>query len=268
MTCNEAQELITAFIDRELATGEQTLLEAHLAECIRCRLELEAEQALKQKTRGAGASLRAPSQLRERIVSDPSIFPRSAAASKRWQDYIAPLFLHQAVAIAALLILALPLLYFLGQPRSPIALALLESSDLFLNDKLPVIRATNEKELVQQLVHAVGGHFRPMEYDLTGLNMAVVGGAVREIAGRKVLIAIYGGPNRSLLCYTFIGSEEDAPAHAARFVDEQKKLTFFAFSRGTVNAVLHREGDVICILAAEMPMEDLLALTKSKARPS
>jgi hypothetical protein len=44
-------------------------------------------------------------------------------------------------------------------------------------------------------------------------------------------------------------------------------MTFFAFSRGRVNAVLHREGDVICILAAEMPMEELLALTKSKARP-
>jgi hypothetical protein len=39
-----------------------------------------------------------------------------------------------------------------------------------------------------------------------------------------------------------------------------------AFSRGAVNAVLHREGGVICILAAEMHMEDLLALTRSKAR--
>ena len=47
-----------------------------------------------------------------------------------------------------------------------------------------------------------------------------------------------------------------------------KKLTFYAFSRGSVNAVLHREGDLICILASEMPMDGLLALAKSKAKAS
>jgi len=41
-----------------------------------------------------------------------------------------------------------------------------------------------------------------------------------------------------------------------------------AFSSGGVNAVLHREGEVICILASEMPMEELLALAKAKAKPS
>ena len=45
-------------------------------------------------------------------------------------------------------------------------------------------------------------------------------------------------------------------------------MNFYAFSYDRVNAVLHREGDVICILAAEMPMEKLLALAKSKAKPS
>ena len=38
--------------------------------------------------------------------------------------------------------------------------------------------------------------------------------------------------------------------------------------QGGMNAVLHREGDVICILASEMPMEELLALARSKASPS
>jgi anti-sigma factor (TIGR02949 family) len=267
MTCNEAQELITAFIDDELAAGERALLDAHLAECIHCRRRLEAEQVLKQQTRAAAETLQAPYHLRQRILSEPRLFPRKSPGAG-WRGYVrAPLFTRSAAAIASLIILALPFFYFLGQPRPPVAVALLESSDLFLNDQVSVIRADSEAQLVEQLIREAGGGFHPMGYDFTDLNMRPVAGAVREVSGRKVMIAVYRGPHRSLLCYTFLGSEQDAPAHAAKFVDQEKKMTFFAFSRGRVNAVLHREGDVICILAAEMPMEELLALTKSKARP-
>ena len=88
------------------------------------------------------------------------------------------------------------------------------------------------------------------------------------LQGRKILVAIYQGEGGSLLCYTLLGSEADAPANAARFFDPDMKMNFYAFSRAGINAVLHREGDVICILASEMPMDDLLALVKAKARPS
>jgi hypothetical protein len=46
------------------------------------------------------------------------------------------------------------------------------------------------------------------------------------------------------------------------------KMNFYAFLRAGTNAVLHPEGDVICILVSEMPMDELLALVKSKAQPS
>ena len=71
-----------------------------------------------------------------------------------------------------------------------------------------------------------------------------------------------------LLCYTFAGAETDAPIDAAKFYAAEKKMNLYAFSRGPVNAALHREGDLICILAAEMPMNDLLELTRSQAGPS
>ncbi len=45
-------------------------------------------------------------------------------------------------------------------------------------------------------------------------------------------------------------------------------MNFYTFSRGRVNAVLHREGEIICILASELPMDELLALAKLKAKPS
>ena len=107
-----------------------------------------------------------------------------------------------------------------------------------------------------------------MGYDLTAMQLRPVAGLVRDIQGRHILIAIYQGRGGTLFCYTFFGSEEDAPADAAKFFDPVKKINFYAFSQDGLNAVLHREGEIICVLASEMPMENLLALAKSKARPS
>ena len=84
----------------------------------------------------------------------------------------------------------------------------------------------------------------------------------------KILVAIYQGQGGTLFCYTFVGSDADAPPNSATFFEPAKKMNLYAFSRGPVNAVLHREGEVICILASEMPMAELLELTRSKAKAS
>jgi hypothetical protein len=68
--------------------------------------------------------------------------------------------------------------------------------------------------------------------------------------GRKILVAIYQGQGGTLFCYTFLGSEEDAPPDASRFYDAAKKMNFYAFSRRRLNAVFHRESEVICILVS------------------
>jgi len=270
MNCAEAQELITALIDQELGHAERSPLEEHLSECSGCRLAFEEESALKNKIREAAQRINAPSHLRSQILSDPRIFPEKRRSSRRWQDYLRPMppLLRPILAFALLLAIALPMFYF-SKPRSePIALAALETYDLFLRGDLPVRRTENTDQIVEELTRAVGGDFHPMGYNLTAMNLRPVAGLVREIDGRKILVAIYQGPGGSLFCYTFLGSAEDAPPNAARFFDTAKKMDFYAFSRGGINAVLHREGRIICILASEMPMEKLLALAQSKAKPS
>lgn len=143
-----------------------------------------------------------------------------------------------------------------------------ETYELFDRGRLTIRRVENPEEIVEELTRAVGGHFHPMGYDLTAMQMRPVAGLVHEIQGRKVLVAIYEGAGGTLFCYTFFGSEKDAPANAAKFIDSVKKVNFYAFSRGEINAVLHREGDLVCILASKMPMNELLALAKSKAKSS
>jgi hypothetical protein len=270
MTCDEAQELITGLVDQELRDPEVSLLETHLNECARCRLVLAEERALKTKIRAIGDTVRAPARLRNRILSDQRIFPkairsRTSPLQSLWPTSHVP---GRALLAAVVLIVACTIFFRGDYMTRPVALAALDTYESFINGGLPVIKAQHAEEINEQLIRAVDGKFHPMGYDLGAMNLQPVAGAVREIRGRKILVAIYQGPGGSLLCYTFLGTETDTPPNAARFFDSTKKINFYAFSRGGVNAVLHREKDVICILASEMPMEKLLGLAKSGTNPS
>ena len=270
MKCDEAKELITALVDQELRDPERNALEVHLTECASCRSALENEQALKQAIRRDGQGILAPDSLRDRILSNPSIFPEKGRSARSWRDYILPTapMLRAALAIVFLLALVLPMFYFFRPAGEPIAFAALQTYDLFLRGKLPLHRVGNAKEIEVQLSGAVGGRFHPMGYDLSTMNLRPVAALVQEIQGRKILVAIYEGQGGSLFCYTFLGSEKDVPPNAAKFFDADKKMNLYAFSRDGMNGVFHREGEVICILVSAMPMKELLALAQAKAKPS
>jgi len=100
------------------------------------------------------------------------------------------------------------------------------------------------------------------------MNLHLVGRLVQEIANRKVLVAVYKGQGSMLVCYTFLGSEEDAPAIAEIFFDAEKKMNFYQFFHAQTNAIMHREGRVMCILVSQMPMDQLLDIARSKAHVS
>jgi mycothiol system anti-sigma-R factor len=270
MTCAEVQELITALIDGQLTDPERGSLERHVQECPHCQFATAQERHLKETMHRRADQLRAPVRLRERILSDRRIFPAKSDRRKWWDNiWPQPRFVLPAFTALLLLALALPAYFRLRPTNEPIGFAALEIYDrLARGDPSDISRSENPDQLVEQLTHAVGGHFHPMGYDLSAVHLRPVAGAVQEIRGRKLLVTVYRGPGGSLICYTFLGSEEDAPTGSARFFDQAKNVNFYAYSRGGLNAVFHREGDVICILASEMPMDELLALAKTKARSS
>jgi hypothetical protein len=87
---------------------------------------------------------------------------------------------------------------------------------------------------------------------------------VRKIDGRDVLVTVYQGAGPAVTCFTFIGEEEDAPAGADKFYDPDMRISFYSFSRDGINGLLHREGEVVCLLASRMPAADLLAIIRGK----
>jgi mycothiol system anti-sigma-R factor len=269
MKCEEARELITALVDEELTQVERSSIEAHLDNCPRCQWAYEQERALKKEIHRVGLSISAPADLKRKILTDHDILPVEAESSSGWPKIALTFrpFLRPAFGLVLLLLVLLPIIY-LVQPRSqPISLAALEIQERIAGGEISLRKATSQNELRDWQTRAVESKFAPMEYDLSSMGLQLVGGLVQDIGGRKMLVTVYGGNNMSVTCFTFLGTEQDAPKDATIFFDERKNVKFYTFAKNGYSAVLHREGNVICILASKMSMSDLLTLVR-KTQPA
>jgi anti-sigma factor RsiW len=263
MKCEEAGELVTALVDNELSALERAAIEVHLKNCSSCGLLYRQQLALKSEIRGAVADLKAPVTLREKIVNDRRIYPRQPVV-ENGSPWRVNHFLRPTLAVALLVLLALPALYVMKPERDPVSLSALEIHQRILRGEVAVIKAGSAEEIKDGLYRSVAGSFAPMTYDLSKINLKAIAGAVLDVNGRKLLVTIYEGEAATVTCYTFLGAETDAPATAARFYDIKKKTNFYAYSRDGINAVMHREGNLICILVSAMPTSELLALARFK----
>ena len=128
MTCDQAQELITALADNELPASERASIDGHLEECGNCRAGYAREAALKQAVRSAGATLTAPKELREKILSDRRAFlPRAVTeqAPRLWTM----VFTRPAFALALLVLVLLPVIYLMRSQGPSLGLAAVETHD-------------------------------------------------------------------------------------------------------------------------------------------
>jgi hypothetical protein len=268
MICQEAQELISGLVDDELTVEERRGIDVHLKECQNCQLTYRNEIALKQHLRAAGASLEVPADLREKILAvggpmSPGLTDEAGRGETMgWLSFAG---FRPAVAWAALVVLMVPLFYF-WWPGESISLTALETHQKVLAGKMNFLRAENVAEVEKQMVRAVEARFAPMGYDLSMMRLYPVAGLVQKIGNRKVLVVSYQGEGLAITCFTFLGTHKDAPDNAALVFDAGKNMDFYTFSHEGTNAVLHREGEVICILVSQMPILDLLEIARAKAR--
>jgi anti-sigma factor RsiW len=68
MTCEEAEILLHALLDRELDAGHARDVEAHVADCHRCAGQFAAYRDLRAKLSGADLRYQAPEDLRRRVA--------------------------------------------------------------------------------------------------------------------------------------------------------------------------------------------------------
>jgi anti-sigma factor RsiW len=267
MKCEEAEELISALADNELSDRERSSIEGHLRDCPRCQRAYEWHQSLNSEIRTVSASVVAPIDLRQRILSDQHTMPKEAESSNGGSKLILRLqpFLRPAFASALLVILLISIFFLMQRPSQPISLTALQIRAKIDEGEISLQEATNTDELHDWLRHAVDGKFGPLGYDFSPLGVKPIGGTVQEVKGRQILVAVFKGNGLSITCFTFLGTEEDAPKNATVFFDPETRMRFYSFSRNGLNAVLHREDNTICILTSNMPAEALLSLVRSQS---
>src|SRR5262245_14044454 len=266
MKCEEAEELISALADNELSERERSSIEGHLRDCPRCQRAYVWHQSLNSEIRTVSASVVAPIDLRQRIVSDQRTMPKEDESNPRSKSIrrLQP-FLRPAFASAFLVILLISIIFLMQRPSQPISLAALQIRAKIDEGEIPLQKATNTDELHAWLRRAVDGKFGPLGYDFSSLGVKPIGGTVQEVNGRQILVAVFRGNGLSITCLTFLGAEDDAPKNATVFFDPETKIRFYSFSRNGINAVLHREDNTICMLTSNMPPEELLSLARSQS---
>jgi len=123
MDCKKLREVLDAYADHELSDDATAQAEAHIAECSACRRAVENLARLREAVRTAAGKPEAPLELIERVRS---------SVSPRW---------HRASviqAIAAILVLAAALTFFLPSVRGAAATAL-DFLSLTLDETRPVV---------------------------------------------------------------------------------------------------------------------------------
>jgi len=270
MTCKEAEELISALVDNELNDLERQATDSHLKNCSGCQYRYEQEKELKKQLYSIGAKVSAPSDLRAKILSDHRILPQATEPSQGWKGFSwAPHFITRpAFALAVLMVLLVPIFYVIWPTGQPIPLAALEAHAKITSGDLSFVRAENPAEIKNELYRATGGKFAPMGYDLSPIGLRAVGSTVREVSDREILIAIYEGTGPSVSCFTFLGTEKDAPPKARLYFDPEKKINFYTFSNDGINGVMHRVGERICLLISKRPIHELLDIARSVSKPT
>jgi anti-sigma factor (TIGR02949 family) len=265
VNCEQTRDLITAFVDNEVSETERASVDDHLRECAKCRRAYDHERALKREIHKIGISMTAPADLKRKILADHGVAPRKGEFFTAWGNTPAfTIFRKPAFGLAAVLVALLAVAYLLIQPNSqPTSIAALEIQEKIARGELSLRRVTNQSDLRDWQTRAVNGEFAPMAYDFSAIGLQPVGGLVHDIDGRKALVTVYSGEGQSITCFTFLSKEEDAPNDAKVFFDQARNVRFYAFSRNGYNAVLHREGNVICLLASKMPAQELLAVARA-----
>ena len=261
------QELLDGRLDAE----RQATVESHLAECARCRGDVEFLRAARDGVKAAHA------EATER--SDDAAFDARMRAVLDREDSarIAPAFSDRparrsvrllVAAAAAVVIAALFVVRWMHPPVSTPAVDLVADAVRELgasrDGTLVLDRVTERPDELETFFaqHAIG--FKVRVLDLAMMGWRVVGGRVHRIGDHASVLYVYRDErNHLLVCQMFLGRLDELPAGAERF--SRGTIPFAVHERNGTTAVFWAEANVLCVLVSDLPRDAVIALATVKA---
>lgn len=251
------------FVDGRLDAAAAAEVRAHLAACAACR----AVEADLRAARGASAALRdeaieMPADLLasvSRALDAEAATPAAVARGPRIHPVIRALV--SAAAVAALVLLYLQV----GTPRPPSDLPTLVARDLAAvgSRALPFAVQAGDAATLERYFAASSGP-RVRVIDLAMMQIALEGATRHTLAGRASGLYSYQTPSGvRLVCQMYEGRLSDLPPPES--TRDENGFHFQIYTRGRVTVVFWQEGDLVCVLASEMPAPEVIALAVAKA---
>ncbi len=255
MHCAEYRDLVAPHVDGRLTEEETALAMAHLEVCAPCARLFATSQRFRQETRAYQWTRSTPGDVRQQLMA--AMAAEEAAARPRWwHAWRRPIYglgAAGALAVLALVIATGPRsseVSLVTPVPAPLLTAVVADFRAVDADKLvPDFRTDDPQELRDYFQRTAGLGFSNTVVDLEMRGYELVGGTLVEIAGKKSALSVYRGPHGLLVCHRFQGAELSLPPGGESIHGD----TYYTINGITI--CLHREGDVVCLMASALPRE-------------
>ena len=255
---------LQALLDNRLDAATRAEVEQHLAACPDCQHELEALRWTKQLSGRFAAEVKAPAELRAKILRDIHAAARPVATPEKfspWQWLFKP-GLRPYFAAAALVIALGAWLLWPGSLTLPGLVA--QDFRALQTQQLALEFSTGDVKKMEGYFTQRGLTFNTRVFDLGMMNYRLEGGRVAPSNRQPRAQFVYRGPaNQSLLCQMFVGRVADLPAGAT--VREDHGIQFHIYETRGLTSVFWQEGAVVCALISDIPQSEVVQLAFAKA---
>lgn len=248
-------EELQDLLDGRLAESERAAVEAHVATCARCSRDLAALQWSKQQLSASQASTAAPADLHARIRAalDEEDRPlRHVTLSRR-------AWIGTSLAAAAAVTLLVRVRFARSLPER-----VADDFLAYVGGEASLAIESADPRAVEAYFAANGATFPTRVLDLAMMQYQVAGGRVHRLDGRVSALFAYRGPGGvPLVCQMYEGQMSELPATIDQ--RENNGIPFQIYQSGNVTVVFWPEGEVICVLASNIPRDEVIQLAFAKA---
>jgi hypothetical protein len=236
VNCEAYLDCVAADVDGALDEAAEAA-RLHLQGCLRCRVERERQQTVRDLLRSRRLAPALPADVRGRVLGslDEVSSRERRARQRRWIG---------VGALAAALALAVGgALWNRAGPLAPLVREYRLASRGALE-----MTATGSREELEDLYRRHGGEgIAAHVVDLSPAGFRLLGGLLDDFPGRRARITVYTDGENLVLC-DFLRADRaeiEVPADGSPVFFRAGGLTFRA----------RRVGDHVCVLATRMPLE-------------